>query len=138
MLPTPVNPTQLGPAKGYSNGMLVRGDADFLFVAGQIAWDSTQTLVSDDLGDQFTQALRNVLTVVTEAGGEAGHIVRITAFVTDKQEYLGALKTIGAGWRTVLGRHFPAMSLVQVADLLEEGAKVELEATAAIPREKNA
>lgn len=136
MLPTAINPPELGPAKGYSNGMLVSGDSDLLFVAGQIGWDRTQKVVSADLGEQFTQALRNLLVVVTAAGGEAHHIVRITAFVTDKREYLAALKSIGAGWREVLGRHFPAMSLVQVADLLEDGAKVELEATAAIPRDR--
>lgn len=130
----PVNPESLGAAKGYSNGVLVRGDCDWLFIAGQIAWDSAQQIVSTQFAAQFEQALKNVATVIHAAGGETAHIVRMTIYVTDKAEYVAALRDVGAAYRAVIGRHYPAMALVQVAALLEPGAKVEIEATAALPR----
>ena len=120
--------------RGYENGMLVDGAARLLFVAGQIAWDPQQRLVGrGDFAAQFRQALDNVAAVVRAAGGEPAHVVELTVFVTDKSAYLGALKEVGVAWREVLGRHYPAMALVQVADLLEEGALVEIQARAALP-----
>jgi enamine deaminase RidA (YjgF/YER057c/UK114 family) len=131
----PIHPQGWAPAKGYSNGMLVRGDCDLLFVAGQIAWDAQQRLVGPgDFVAQFGQALGNVIAVVKAAGGFPGDIARLTLYVTDKQLYLKDLRAIGAAYREHLGRHYPAMALVEVADLLETGALVEIEATAAIKR----
>jgi enamine deaminase RidA (YjgF/YER057c/UK114 family) len=129
-----VNPESLGAPKGYSNGMLVRGDADWLFVAGQIGWDRERRIVSTAFAAQFEQALHNVAAVIEAAGGKPEHVVRFTMYVTDKREYAGASKDVGAAYRRVMGKHFPAMALVQVADLLEPGAKIEIEATAALPR----
>jgi enamine deaminase RidA (YjgF/YER057c/UK114 family) len=130
----PIHPDGWAPAKGYANGMLVTGAARMLFVAGQIAWDAEQELVGrGDIAAQFAQALANVAAVVRAAGGAPEHLVRLTVYVTDKRAYLAATKAIGAAYRDVVGRHYPAMALVQVADLLEEGALVEIEATAALP-----
>ncbi len=130
----PINPESLGAPKGYSNGILVRGDADLLFVAGQIAWDSSQRIVSSDFAEQFGRALDNVLAVVRSAGGDAAHVARLTVYVTDKDEYLARVKDVGAAYRARMGKHFPAMALVEVKRLVEPGAKVEIEATAALPR----
>ena len=131
---TPINPEALGAPKGYSNGMLVRGDCDLLFVAGQIAWNAQQRFDSLRFGDQFRQALRNVLTVVSEAGGAASDIVRLTMYVVDKREYLADIREVGAAYRESMGRHYPAMALVEVRALLENDAKIEIEATAALAR----
>ena len=104
-----------------------------LYLAGQIAWDAEQQLVGkDNFSRQFVQALDNVLAVVREAGGQPEEIVRMTVFVTDKKAYLAATKAIGVAWKDRIGSHYPAMTLVEVADLLEEGAMVEIEATAVI------
>ena len=130
-----IQPPGWSAPKGYSNGMLVRGDADLLFVAGQIGWDEHESIVSEDFAAQFDRALGNVLAVVTAAGGGPEHVVRLTMFVADKDEYLARVKDVGAAYRARMGKNFPAMSLVEVADLLEEGAKIEIEATAALPRE---
>jgi len=122
---------------GYSNGVLVQGAGRFLFVAGQIAWDAEQRLQgAGDFAAQFARALSNVLAVVRSAGGEPEHVVRMTVYVTDKQEYLAATRELGVAWRELMGGHYPAMALVQVAGLLEEGALVEIEATAALPDEQ--
>jgi len=129
-----INPEGLGAPKGYSNGVLVRGDCDFLFVAGQVGWNERQEVVSDRFCDQFRQALENVCAVLEQAGGQPSQLVRMTLYVTDKQEYLDQQAEIGAAYRALVGRHFPAMTLVEVKSLLEIGAKVELEATAALPR----
>ena len=119
--------------RGYSDGMLASGASRMLFVAGQIAWDEKHRLVgAGDVAAQFAQALRNVVAVVRAAGGWPDHIVRMTVYVVDKRQYLAKTAEIGAAWREILGKHFPAMALVQVADLLEEGALVEIEATAAL------
>ena len=126
-----VNPEALGTPKGYSQGILA-SKGQILFVSGQIGWDVNGWLVGTDLVSQFEQALRNVLTVVSEAGGKADHIGRLTIYVVDKHAYLKATKDIGQAYRGLMGKHFPAMALVQVADLLEEGALVEIEATAVI------
>ncbi|MEM6675818.1 MAG: RidA family protein [Planctomycetota bacterium] len=128
-----VRPDGWKPARGYENGILVENGGRTLYVAGQIAWDDQQTLVArDDMGAQFVQALDNVLAIVADAGGRPEEIVRMTVYVTDKKAYLEATSAIGAAWRERLGQHYPAMALVQVADLLEDGARVEIEATAVI------
>jgi len=118
--------------RGYSNGMSVEGAGRLLFVAGQIAWDERQQLVGPgDLVTQFAQALRNVVSVVEAGGARPGQIVSMTIYVKDKQAYLTRTAEIGDVWREVLGRHYPALALVQVADLLEPGALVEIQAVAA-------
>lgn len=127
-----INPEALGAPKGYSNGVLA-ASGRLLFVAGQIGWGADQRLVSDGFEAQFGRALENVAEVVSAAGGEASDICRLTIYVTDKREYLADPRAVGRAYRFVMGRHFPAMALVQVADLLEPGAKVEIEATAVIP-----
>jgi enamine deaminase RidA (YjgF/YER057c/UK114 family) len=129
----PIHPEGWAPAKGYANGMLAPAGGRMLFVAGQIAWDVDQRLVGGgDFVRQFEQALRNVLAVVGAAGGRADDIARLTVYVTDKQLYLERLVEVGRAYRAVMGRHYPAMALVQVADLLEPGALVEIEATAVL------
>jgi enamine deaminase RidA (YjgF/YER057c/UK114 family) len=128
-----VQPAGWARPKGYSNAIQVRGAQSLLFVSGQIAWDANQELVGrEDFTAQFAQSLRNVITLVKNAGGWPEHIVRLTVYVTDKKLYLAHTKEIGAAWREIIGNHYPAMSLVQVADLLEPGALVEIEATAAM------
>jgi enamine deaminase RidA (YjgF/YER057c/UK114 family) len=126
-----IKPTGLAEPRGYSNGVLAEG-GNTLFVAGQIGWDHDRRIVSDDLVGQFAEALDNVLTVVRAAGGDAGNITRMLIFVTDKREYLSRRKEIGVTYRRVMGDHYPAMSLVEVSALLEDLAKVEIEATAVI------
>ena len=143
-----IQPDGWAKPRGYANGILVSGPCRWLHVAGQIAWDAEARLVGGpplatgddaeeapggDFGVQFEQALRNVVAVVRAAGGEPEHLVSMTVYVTDKQAYLHALPAVGQAWRELVGRHYPAMALVQVADLLEEGAMVEIEARAAIP-----
>jgi enamine deaminase RidA (YjgF/YER057c/UK114 family) len=128
-----INPESLGRPRGYANGVLAEAGGRLLFVAGQIAWDENQRLVGEDFVEQFARALENVVTVVRAAGGEPGQIARLTVYVTDKREYSARAGEIGARWRALMGRHFPAMALVEVKSLLEDGAKVEIEATAVIP-----
>ena len=128
-----INPESLGAPKGYSNGVLTPAGGRVLFVAGQVAWDEEQRVVSDDFALQFGQALKNVVTVVTAAGGGPEHLARMTIVVTSKDEYVAAAKAIGAAYRALMGRHYPAMTLVEIKALLEEGAKVEIEATAVLP-----
>jgi len=132
----PVDPEGWKPPKGYSNGMLAPPGARLLFVAGQVAWDAEAHIVGPgDFVAQFRQALENVVAVVRAAGGEPGHLGQLTIFVTDKRQYVQALRPIGAAWREVVGRHYPAMALVEVAGLLEEGALVEIQGLAAIPED---
>jgi enamine deaminase RidA (YjgF/YER057c/UK114 family) len=128
---TTINPASLGQPKGYSNGILVEGGS-LLFVAGQIGWDHQQRLVSDDFAAQFAQALENVLTVVREAGGNPTNIARLLIFVTDKKEYIASLKQVGLLYRQLMGHHYPAMALVEISSLVEDLAKVEIEAIAVI------
>lgn len=129
----PLHPHGWAPAKGYSNGMLVDGASRFVFVAGQIAWDANQKMVGvGDFPAQFRQALANVVAVVESAGGIANEVVRLTMYVTDKRLYLDHLKDVGAAYRDVMGKHYPAMALVQVVALVEDDALVEIEATAAL------
>jgi enamine deaminase RidA (YjgF/YER057c/UK114 family) len=128
-----VQPDGWKAPKGYANGVSVSGASKLVFVAGQVAWNANQELVgANDFAAQFAQALANVASVVRAAGGEPQHVVRMTVYVTDKRLYLGAIKDVGAAWRTVFGKHFPAMALVEVSGLVEPGALVEIEATAAI------
>ncbi|MBI1233187.1 MAG: RidA family protein [Alphaproteobacteria bacterium] len=117
--------------KGYSNGIAVFGRQ--IFVAGQIGWDETETIVSDDFTEQFRQVLKNTLAVLKEAGAGPEHVVRMTGYITDRDEYLAAGKQIGAIWKEMMGRNYPVMAFVIVAGLIEPRAKVEIETTAVIP-----
>ncbi|MFQ6104991.1 MAG: RidA family protein [Candidatus Glassbacteria bacterium] len=116
---------------GYSNGIKVEGE--MIFVAGQVGWDEDCHFVSDNLTDQVRQALINVVTVLEEGNAKPEHIVRMTWYVTDIEEYRSSKKEIGSIYRDIIGDHYPAMSLFQVSALFDEGAKVEIEATAVIP-----
>ncbi|MDT5157367.1 MAG: hypothetical protein QOH51_1724 [Acidobacteriota bacterium] len=127
-----INPESLGKPRGYSNGMLATAGARMLFVAGQIGWDEQQRLVGEDFVEQFERALRNVLEVVREAGGAPEAVARLVVYVTDKREYAAHTVEIGERWRVLMGRHYPAMSLVEVKGLLEDGAKVEIEGIAVL------
>ena len=113
--------------------MLAPPGGRLLFVAGQIGWDGGQRLVGSSFVEQFAQALDNVLRVVEAAGGTAESIGRLTIYITDRQEYADRLREVGRAYRSRMGRHFPAMALLEVAGLLEPGAKVEIEATAVLP-----
>ena len=126
-----INPESLGAPRGYSNGVLTSGGR-LLFIAGQIAWNEEQQIVSDDLVEQFDRALANVIIVVTEAGGTPNQIARLILYVTDKDEYKQHMKEIGERYRARMGKHFPAMVLVEVAGLLEDRAQIEIEATAVL------
>lgn len=116
---------------GYSNGIAARGEQ--IFVAGQIGWNEREEIVSADFVEQTAQALRNVVAVLEAAGAKPDHLVRMTWYVTDKHEYARCTKGVGEAYRKIIGDVYPAMTLVQVAGLLEEGAKVEIEATAVVP-----
>jgi enamine deaminase RidA (YjgF/YER057c/UK114 family) len=130
---TPVDPEELGPPRGYSHGMLVPSGRRVLFVAGQVGWGPGQVLVEGGLVEQFAQALANVLAVVRAAGGGAADVARLTIYVLDREEYARRRGELGRRYRELMGRHFPAMALVEVRGLLEPGAEVEIEATAAVP-----
>ncbi|PKP84388.1 MAG: enamine deaminase RidA [Alphaproteobacteria bacterium HGW-Alphaproteobacteria-2] len=127
-----IHPEGWAPAKGYANGVLTADGR--LFIGGQIGWTAGQRFESRDFVGQAEQALRNILAVVEAAGGAPEHITRLTWYVTDKREYLARQGEMGAAYRRVLGRHFPAMTMVVVAGLVEDEALVEIEATAVIPR----
>jgi len=126
-----INPESLGAPRGYSNGVMTDGGR-LLFIAGQVAWNREQQIVSDDLVEQFDRALENVITVVTEAGGKADQIVRLIIYVTDKEKYKTRMKQIGERYRARMGKHFPAMVLVEVAGLLESRAQIEIEGVAVL------
>jgi enamine deaminase RidA (YjgF/YER057c/UK114 family) len=126
-----VNPKSLGPPKGYSNGTLA-DPGRLLFIAGQVGWDESQTIVSSDLVEQFDRALANVISVVTEAQGRPDQIAKLTIYVTDRRDYNLQQTQIGERYRARMGKHFPAMALVEVKGLLEPDAKVEIEAMAVI------
>ena len=128
-----INPESLGAPRGYSNGVLAEAGGRLLFVAGQIGWNREQSLVSSDFDAQFDQALANVITVVAAAGGKAENIARLVIYVVNKNEYKARLREIGERYRTHMGRHFPAMALVEVKSLVDDGAKVEIEAIAVLP-----
>jgi enamine deaminase RidA (YjgF/YER057c/UK114 family) len=126
-----LQPPDWAPPKGYANGIAARGTT--IFVGGQIGWNGRQQFESDDFVAQARQALSNVLAVMAEAGALPQHITRMTWYVTDKREYVASYRALGAAYRDVVGRHFPAMTAVQVAALIEDRAKVEIEATAVVP-----
>jgi enamine deaminase RidA (YjgF/YER057c/UK114 family) len=121
-------------AKGFSNGVSASGR--LVFIAGQIGWTGEGKWEARDFAGQFRQALRNILDVLKEAGGEPQHIVRLTWYVLDKKEYLDSLREVGAAYRELMGRHFPTMAVVQVGALMEDEARLEIEATAVIPEGK--
>ncbi len=121
------------PPIGYANG--IAADAGrIVFIAGQVGWNAEQVFESEDLVPQFEQALNNVLAVLAQAGGRPEHICRITAFCCDKPGYLAVRGELGGIWRRLMGRHYPAMSMIFVSDLLDHPGKIELEATAVVPR----
>jgi enamine deaminase RidA (YjgF/YER057c/UK114 family) len=127
-----INPESLGAPHGYSNGVLTDAGGRLLFIAGQVAWDQQQRIVADDLVRQFDQALANVITVVNEAGGKPEQIARLIIYVTDKNEYRERMKEIGERYRARMGKHYPAMVLVEVAGLLEDRAQIEIEGIAVL------
>ena len=126
-----VQPEGWAPAKGYANGVVASGRQ--LFIGGQIGWNAEQRFEHRDFVGQMRQALANIRAVLEAAGGAPEHLVRLTWYVTDKREYLARQKEVGAAYREVLGRHFPAMTMVVVAALVEDEALVEIEATAVLP-----
>jgi len=130
--PQALQPEHWARPKGFANGMLAEGRQ--VFIAGQIGWNAQQSFESDDFVAQVEQALKNIVEVLAQAGGRPEHLVRLTWYILDKGEYLARLAEVGAVYRRVLGRHFPAMTLVQVVGLLEDRAKVEIEATAVLPQ----
>ena len=118
--------------KGYSNGIAVKGGTT-VFIAGQIAFNSKNVFEEKTFAGQFRQTLKNTLAVLAEAGGKPEHIVRMTWYILDKKEYLGAIREVGAAYRELVGKHYPAMAVVQVSGLIEDEAKLEIETTAVIP-----
>jgi len=129
-----VNPPGLAQPRGYSHGAWGRGRV--LAIAGQIGWDASSKLVSPDFAPQFAQALKNVNVVLNAANGRPEDLISLRIYVTDKQLYLAAVKEVGAAYRAELGKHYPAMALVEVSDLLEDGALVEIEGLAVIPEDR--
>ena len=127
-----LHPSHWRRPKGYVNGMAAT-PGRMLFLAGQVGWNAEHRFESDDFAAQVEQSLRNIAAVLAEAGAKPEHLVRLTWFVTDKREYLENLARVGTAYLDVIGRHFPAMSLVQVTALVEDRAKVEIEATAVVP-----
>jgi enamine deaminase RidA (YjgF/YER057c/UK114 family) len=125
-----LQPAGWPPPKGYANGIVAEGRQ--VFVAGQVGWDEQQQF-PDTLAEQVLQALKNIATVMREADARPEHVVRLTWYVTSRDEYLAQLQQIGAAYREVMGRHFPTMAVVQVVALMEAKAKVEIEATAVVP-----
>jgi enamine deaminase RidA (YjgF/YER057c/UK114 family) len=116
--------------KGYSHGIEASGR--MVFVAGQVGWNEKEEIVSGDFVDQFRQALANTKAILAEAGAGPEHVVRMTWFITDKNEYLSRLQDVGLAYRAIMGKHFPAMAVVVVNGLIEEGAKLEIETTAVV------
>ena len=130
---TVINPGSLGAPSGYSNGLLAEPGGRLLFIAGQIAWNESHEIVSNDFVEQFDKALGNVIAVVNEAGGNPSDVARLIIYVDDKTEYRERTREVGERYRKHMGKHFPAMVLVQVADLLDDAAKVEIEGIAVLP-----
>ena len=131
-MPRLVNPPALGIPVGYSNGVVSEGGGRLLFIAGQIGWDENHRLAGPDFLAQFEKALDNFLLVVQQAGGRPENVVQMRIYVTDTKEYLSKQKPLGVAWKARMGRHYPAMVLLPVAALLEEGAKVEIEGMAVL------
>ena len=126
-----LQPSGWAAPKGYANGIAARGR--LVFVAGQVGWNAAQQFESDDFVAQASHALANVAAVLKEGGAMPAHVVRMTWYVLDKREYLASLPALGKAYREVMGKHFPAMTAVEVSGLVEEGARVEIEATAVVP-----
>ncbi len=120
--------------KGYSNGIAVKGGTT-VYIAGQVAFNSEGIFEEKTFSGQFRQTLKNTLAVLAEAGGKPEHIVRMTWYILDKKEYLGAIREVGAAYRELIGRHYPAMAVVQVSGLIEDEAKLEIETTAVVPEQ---
>ena len=131
MTHTFLQPPGWAPAKGYANGVAARGT--LVFVGGQIGWNAQQQFETDDFIGQTRQTLQNVVAVLTEAGAGPEHMVRMTWYVIDRVEYNARLKELGGAYREVIGKHFPAMTCVEVAALMEARAKLEIEVTAVLP-----
>ena len=127
-----LQPPDWAPPKGYSNGIAVKGGIT-VYIAGQCAFDSRGAIQGKDFAAQFRQALANVLAVLAQAGGRAEHLVRLTWYVVDREEYLASLKEVGAAYRALMGRHYPVMAVLEVKGLVEPAARVEIEATAVVP-----
>ena len=125
-------PPGWAPPIGYANGIAAK-PGRIVFIAGQVGWDAEQRFHSEAIAPQFEQALSNVLAVLAQAGGKPEHVCRITAFCCDKPAYLAARPELGKIWRRLMGKHFPAMSMIFVSDLLDNPGKIELEATAVVP-----
>ena len=125
-----LHPADWKPAKGYANGVIAGGRT--IFLAGQVGWNAEQVFETDDFVGQVERTLRNIVAILSEADAGPEHLVRLTWFVVDKVEYMDRARELGEVYRNVIGRHFPAMTLVEVKSLLEEGAKVEIEATAVL------
>jgi enamine deaminase RidA (YjgF/YER057c/UK114 family) len=126
-----LQPAEWARPKGYSNGMAARGR--MIFVSGQIGWDAQGRFTSDVLAEQVKQALRNIVRMLAEGGAEPRHLVRLTWYVLSREAYLNEVRHIGAAYREVMGKHFPAMSVLEVSGLVEQRALVEIEATAVVP-----
>jgi enamine deaminase RidA (YjgF/YER057c/UK114 family) len=118
--------------KGFSNGIAVRGGTT-VYIAGQIGWTAEERFEQKTFAGQFRQAIANIVAVLAQAGGRPEHLVRLTWYVLDKQEYLASLREVGAAYREIIGRHYPTMAVVQVTGLVEAEARLEIEATAVIP-----
>jgi len=130
-----LHPKSWARPSGYANGVAAEGRQ--VFVAGQVGWNARREIVSDDFVAQVEQALQNIIAVLSEADARPEDLVRLTWYVTDKREYLARLTELGQAYRRVIGRHYPAMTLVQVAALVEDRARVEIEATAVVPKKRN-
>ena len=130
---TPIHPAALGAARGFSHGILAPAGSRILFVAGQVGWDAQETFRTDDLVGQVRQSLTNIVAILAEAGARPEHIVRMNWYLADKDEYNARLAEIGDVYRALIGRHFPAMTALQVAGFVEHGAKIEIEVTAMLP-----
>ena len=126
-----LHPRHWKAARGYANGVSATGR--LIFTGGIIGWNADQEFETDDFAGQATQVLKSIVEVLAEGGAKPEHLVRLTWYVTDKADYLGSLKEVGAAYKAIIGRHFPAMALVQVVALVEDRAKVEIEATAVVP-----
>jgi enamine deaminase RidA (YjgF/YER057c/UK114 family) len=126
-----LQPAGWARAKGFSNGIAASGQ--LVFIAGQIGWTGEGKWEARDFAGQFKQALRNIISVLGEANGRPEHIVRLTWYIIDKKEYLGALKEVGNAYRELMGKHYPTMAVVQVSGLVEDEARLEIEATAVVP-----
>lgn len=126
-----LQPENWARPKGYANGISAKGR--MIFVSGAIGWNQHGKLTARDFAGQVRQALQNIVTILAEGGAKPEHIVRLNWFVLDKKEYVGAYGEIGKIYREIIGRHYPAMTAVEVSGLLEEGARVEIEATAVVP-----